>query len=332
MLLLLQNPGGKSSRIIKQTTTTYRPGFDKVVFSSVTRNIVPPQQQEDSAKLQRAYHSTHNVNYNDEAIVARGATGSNLNKAYSATSLANGHFETYAGQTSGDRTFAERHVPVRQVDASNSFHHEVHSRRSKEPENFNGYDDDEASVGRKRDLNKAYSATSLTNGHFERCAGQASGDQTFAERQVPVRRVDSPRAVHHRIHEMRGGRSKEREKSHFHHSQHQTKERDYYVRESSAHHTERRTRPAERHVQKYERVQSAPNYTTAVENHHVRTVPIQEQRVYTASQSKRQRQAADAGQGSHAAPSSPQPERKPRRLLPEVEGRARVHRSESTKT
>ena len=51
------NPAGKTSRIIKQTTTTYRPGFDKVVFSSVTKNIVPPSDG------LRPYHSTNNINH-----------------------------------------------------------------------------------------------------------------------------------------------------------------------------------------------------------------------------------------------------------------------------
>merc|ERR1719412_2849873 len=46
------------SRVIKHTTTTYRPGMEgKVVYSSITKNVASPQD----AKM-RAYHSTSNLN------------------------------------------------------------------------------------------------------------------------------------------------------------------------------------------------------------------------------------------------------------------------------
>ena len=46
------------SRVIKHTTTTYRPGMEgKVVYSSITKNVASPQD----AKM-RAYHSASNLN------------------------------------------------------------------------------------------------------------------------------------------------------------------------------------------------------------------------------------------------------------------------------
>lgn len=54
------NPGEKVSRVIKQTTTTIRPGFDKHVVSSVTKSLVPNENERRHKSLEanRPYHST----------------------------------------------------------------------------------------------------------------------------------------------------------------------------------------------------------------------------------------------------------------------------------
>ncbi len=55
------NPGEKVSRVIKQTTTTIRPGFDKHVVSSITKSMVPQTNQQKSRsnlEVSRPYHST----------------------------------------------------------------------------------------------------------------------------------------------------------------------------------------------------------------------------------------------------------------------------------
>ena len=51
------NPGEKVSRVIKQTTTTIRPGFDKHVVSSITKSM--PGQQ-----LQEQQHQQHDLRRN----------------------------------------------------------------------------------------------------------------------------------------------------------------------------------------------------------------------------------------------------------------------------
>jgi len=46
------NPGEKVSRVIKQTTTTIRPGFDKHVVSSITKSMPQKQQQQQQKQEQ----------------------------------------------------------------------------------------------------------------------------------------------------------------------------------------------------------------------------------------------------------------------------------------
>lgn len=63
------NPGEKVSRVIKQTTTTIRPGFDKHVVSTVTKSMVPnafdtenEERRHRSLDSRRPYHSTLTLN------------------------------------------------------------------------------------------------------------------------------------------------------------------------------------------------------------------------------------------------------------------------------
>ena len=51
------NPGEKVSRVIKQTTTTIRPGFDKQVVSSITKTMAPKEDRKQQ-HIDRPYHST----------------------------------------------------------------------------------------------------------------------------------------------------------------------------------------------------------------------------------------------------------------------------------
>ena len=80
------NPGEKVSRVIKQTTTTIKPGFDKHVVSSITKSMAPkdqPQQQQDNNRRHRSldfanaggperpYHSTLTLNTNHAEAEAK---------------------------------------------------------------------------------------------------------------------------------------------------------------------------------------------------------------------------------------------------------------------
>ena len=100
------NPGEKVSRVIKQTTTTIRPGFDKHVVSSVTKAMVPGNRPEDAeesdetnnkearitgiggleASRSRPYHSTLTL-----ATENRPLFETNKRHAASTTSLAAHH-------------------------------------------------------------------------------------------------------------------------------------------------------------------------------------------------------------------------------------------------
>ena len=68
------NPGEKVSRVIKQTTTTIKPGFDKHVVSSITKSMAPktedPHRPTRHRSLEygqeRPYHSTLTLNTNHE--------------------------------------------------------------------------------------------------------------------------------------------------------------------------------------------------------------------------------------------------------------------------
>ena len=340
---------------------------------------MPPKQVEDSAKLQRAYHSTHNI-YTDTDTSNHHIHGTeNLNKSFSATSLANDHF--------ADRQIPVRHVPVggESGNAQRAVHHRIHEMRggrSKEREktHFKDILDKDyyvrdssvtdhytvkesshqyAAERRNRPSDRhahkyerVQSAEERNNTHFKEaldkdyCARDSSATDRYVVKDNSnpyAERRNRPAERHTQKYE-RVQSAEEREKTHFR----DMVERDYYVRDSPAvdhyvakdtanHYVvrgeERRNRPAERHVQKYERVQSAPNYTTSqhFESSHqeqqVRTVPIQEQRVYATPPPANFRPA-----NSRQDVGSPQPpERRTRRLLPDVEGRARVHRSESTK-
>lgn len=69
------NGGGRVSRVIKQTTTTYKPGADKVVFSSVTKNVVSPQGSLVTAapaagedRRGRFGHQHHHQHYEAQAV------------------------------------------------------------------------------------------------------------------------------------------------------------------------------------------------------------------------------------------------------------------------
>ena len=99
------NPGEKVSRVIKQTTTTIRPGFDKHVVSSVTKAMLPnqhrgqeEQEEEEEAHRQhrsldasrsRPYHSTLTL-----ATDSRPLFESSKRHAASSTSLAANQQET----------------------------------------------------------------------------------------------------------------------------------------------------------------------------------------------------------------------------------------------
>ena len=83
------NPGEKVSRVIKQTTTTIKPGFDKHVVSSITKSMAPkdqPQQQQrqdhnnrrhrsldfaNAGGPERPYHSTLTLNTNHAEAEAK---------------------------------------------------------------------------------------------------------------------------------------------------------------------------------------------------------------------------------------------------------------------
>ena len=79
------NPGEKVSRVIKQTTTTIKPGFDKHVVSSITKSMAPKDQQQDNNNNrrhrsldfanaggpERPYHSTLTLNTNHAEAEAK---------------------------------------------------------------------------------------------------------------------------------------------------------------------------------------------------------------------------------------------------------------------
>ena len=61
------NPGEKVSRVIKQTTTTIKPGFDKHVVSSIHKSIAPKEDRRHRSLeigQERPYHSTLTLNTN----------------------------------------------------------------------------------------------------------------------------------------------------------------------------------------------------------------------------------------------------------------------------
>ena len=118
------NPGEKVSRVIKQTTTTIRPGFDKHVVSSVTKAMLPQQCHEDEdqvaeqhrssrgleASRSRPYHSTLTL-----ATDSRQALFESQRHAASSTSLAAA--AAYPQETSH---MTLRKVPITRVLPSDS--------------------------------------------------------------------------------------------------------------------------------------------------------------------------------------------------------------------
>ena len=118
------NPGEKVSRVIKQTTTTIRPGFDKHVVSSVTKAMLPnpnddsdDDEEEDSrqhrsleASRSRPYHSTLTLATDSRPLFE------SKRHAASSTSLAANHHSSQ--QETSHMTL--RKVPITRVLPSDS--------------------------------------------------------------------------------------------------------------------------------------------------------------------------------------------------------------------
>ena len=60
------NPGEKASRVIKQTTTTIRPGFDKHVVSSIIKSIPAGQQQKQQQQQQQQEQHHQQEHYHQQ--------------------------------------------------------------------------------------------------------------------------------------------------------------------------------------------------------------------------------------------------------------------------
>jgi hypothetical protein len=84
-----KNPGEKVSRVIKQTTTTIKPGFDKHVVSSVTKSLVPNENL-DSFRRHRSLDAAQSRPYHSTLTLAtHGQDQRHAKKNASATSLVN---------------------------------------------------------------------------------------------------------------------------------------------------------------------------------------------------------------------------------------------------
>ena len=75
------NPGEKVSRVIKQTTTTIRPGFDKHVVSSVTKAMVPNPAEDTSLDSE----ATGQGRSRPERISGGGGLEASRNRPYHST-------------------------------------------------------------------------------------------------------------------------------------------------------------------------------------------------------------------------------------------------------
>lgn len=83
------NPGEKVSRVIKQTTTTIKPGFDKHVVSSIHKSIAPKEDRRHRSLeigQERPYHSTLTLNTNAGEMEAKRRQYASTNNLANETS------------------------------------------------------------------------------------------------------------------------------------------------------------------------------------------------------------------------------------------------------
>ena len=331
------------SRVIKHTTTTYRPGMEgKVVYSSITKNIASPQD----AKM-RAYHSASNLNSrNSNSALDNRQLNGNYDPHFLAstnqeptmkshsTSLLNGIVKEHSPILGKKDTSVVREIPITKLNQSHGslLDNGQGNNQPNRPPRKGKCD------SQKNNLMKSTGDLYAMNGGHDRNYYEnrrsyyfgASADNLTSNQEANI--SNTPMADHsqgnfdHRYHFVEEGKRKSR--------------KDQLISESTP-------------LKSYERVQSAPNperqyaeapypfagvvggesITTGFESTagllgvsgHVhderivesRQIPIQEE-VYH---------------------DSPRPDRKPKRLIPTMEGRNGsskekeriVYRSESTR-
>ena len=332
------------SRVIKHTTTTYRPGMEgKVVYSSITKNVASPQD----AKM-RAYHSAsnlnsrnthsaldnHHFNGNYDTHFQSAANQEPTMKSHS-TSLLNGIVKEHSPILGKKDTSVVREIPITKLNQSHGdlLNNSLGiNQPNRPPRKGKGGDSQKnnfmKSTGDLYAMNDGNDRNYYENRrsyYFGTSADNLTTNQDTNMSNIPM--VDHSRGTFdHRYHFVEDGKRKSR--------------KDQLISESTP-------------LKSYERVQSAPNperqypeapypfsgvpggesTTTGFESTagllglsgHVneaktvesRQIPIQEE-VYH---------------------DSPRPERKPKRLIPTMEGRNGsskekeriVYRSESTR-
>ena len=322
------NNAGNVSRVIKQTTTTYRPGMEgKVVFSSITKNVVSPPDP----KI-RAYHSTSNLNTRNTQPISLD------NQKYGhSTSLLNGIVKGHSPKVGKKDTSVVREIPIMTLNRSyanilDEGQGQTQQQPNRPPRRTKGTINDDAQ-----------------NNTFMKSTGDLYDNNTFKGQQNDVNYYENRRSYYFGTSADNLASTDEKQYSTTNHASlnnsHHVRGQTYFPMHEKR--KSRRDQLIMESAKSYDRVQSAPDQARPY--HHtsnMHDLARGGESTTTGFESTagllgvtyqgQQRQVPLKEQVYH---DSPKPERKAKRLVPTVEGRKVskkehdrvVYRSESTK-
>ena len=320
------NYNNPASRVIKHTTTTYRPGMEgKVVYSSITKNVAPFGS--DNPKI-KAYHSASNLN----STVAR-----NTNKFnHSTTSLLNGIVKEHTPPMRKKDTSIVREIPINTINGVRRYHH------SQDPADQN-LNQPHRPPRRNKSVNAGTSRNTLlkSTGDLQDSAYKTETDQNYYENRRSYyfgTSADNLATENACFSTRHPPTNESRVKEHYYPGGDRRKSRkDQLIMDSSA-------------LKTYDRVQSAPD--SARQYHHATNIYDRTHRGESTTTGDFQSTAGLLGGRQEEViverqvpiqeevyHDSPRPDRKPKRLVPTVEGKKVskkehdrvVYRSESTR-